>query len=78
MPNEVTNLCGPIISQIRNLANPAITQEELTAKLQAKGLDIDRATLAKIETQRRRVFDYEVIVLAEVLKTTPSILLGYE
>jgi len=78
MSNEVTNLCGPIISQIRALTSPPITQEELTARLQANGLDIDRATLAKIETQRRRVFDYEIIAFAEVLKTTPSKLLGYE
>ena len=67
MAERQINLCGSNISKIRNKANPPITQESLIAKLQSSGFDIDRATLAKIETKKRKVYDYEVVIFAKVL-----------
>jgi hypothetical protein len=55
-----------------------MTQEALAAALQRDGLDIDRAAIAKIETQRRRVYDIEVLAFSKILKVTPNHLLQGE
>lgn len=78
MEVEQSNICGPIISQIRARSKPPITQEDLSARLQTYGLEIDRVTIAKIETQRRRVYDYEISAFCKVLKVKASTLLGHE
>lgn len=45
-----------------------LTQEELAAKLQLAGLhSLDRVAVAKIETQIRSVFDYEMAIIAQVM-----------
>lgn len=44
------------------------TQDQLAAKLQLAGLDVaDRVYVAKIESQIRSVYDYEVVVFSHVL-----------
>jgi len=53
-----------------------LTQEELAAKLQLAGLhSADRVTVAKIESQIRSVFDFELAVIAKVLGTDPASLM---
>lgn len=37
-------------------------------KLQLAGLDMDRTSLAKIESRIRSVFDFELAIIAHVLK----------
>lgn len=69
------NLCGPHIAKLRSNFRPPLTQEDLAARLQANGLDIDRATIAKIETQKRRFYDYEIIAFAKALKVKPAVLI---
>lgn len=78
MLDESKNICGPIISRLRAQENPPITQEDLAARIQTHGLEIDRVTVAKIETQRRRVFDYEILAFAKALKVKPATLFGDE
>lgn len=54
-----------------------ITQDELAARLQLSGLDhLDRVAVAKIESQIRSVYDFEVIVLANALKVTVAELMA--
>ncbi len=72
------NICGERIARKRNAQMPALTQEQLTAKVQSLGLDIDRAAIAKIETKQRRVYDYEVVIFAKALNISISELLGDE
>jgi hypothetical protein len=72
------NICGEQIAKIRNSQTPVLTQEQLTAKVQSLGLDIDRAAIAKIETKQRRVYDYEVVIFAKALNISTSKLLGDE
>ena len=43
------------------------TQYDLSAKLQLFGWDVSRESLAKLETQQRRVPDGELFVIAKVL-----------
>ena len=60
------NTAGPLIRKHRS--QKGLTQEALAAKLQVAGLDMDRAAVAKVESQIRSVFDYELAVMARVLK----------
>jgi transcriptional regulator with XRE-family HTH domain len=43
------------------------TQYDLSAKLQLFGWDVSRESLAKLETQQRRVPDGELLAIAKVL-----------
>lgn len=76
--NSKKNICGEQIAKIRSSQNPPFTQEQLTAKVQSLGLDIDRAAIAKIETKQRRVYDYEVVIFAKALNVSTSDLLANE
>ena len=59
------NLVGPQVRQFR--IKKKITQEALAAKLQVEGWDVSRESLAKLESQFRRVPDCELLFLAKVL-----------
>lgn len=43
------------------------TQEQLAARMQTKGWDIDMATLARIEIGKRTLTDFELAFLLRVL-----------
>lgn len=50
-----------------------LTQSELATKLQLRGwTTIDRTGVAKIESQIRSVYDYETILIAAALDTSPG------
>lgn len=59
------NVVGPNVRKIRE--SQGLTQEELTARCNLLKWDITRGTLAKIESQVRRVTDDEVMFLAKAL-----------
>ena len=59
------NIIGQKVRTIRK-ANK-LTQEELTARIQVKGLNMDRPMLSRIETNSREVYDFEVKAIAEAL-----------
>jgi transcriptional regulator with XRE-family HTH domain len=59
------NLVGPQVRKLRIRKN--WTQEALSAKLQVEGWDVSRESLAKLESQFRRVPDCELLFLAKVL-----------
>lgn len=50
-----------------------MTQEDLVAKCNLLKWDISRSTLAKIESQVRRITDEEVALLAKALKVEVSV-----
>jgi len=53
-----------------------LTQDQLAARLQLAGLHhLDRVAVAKIESQLRSVFDFELIVIAAELGGEPTRLL---
>lgn len=60
------NIIGPKVKQLREAQH--LTQEEFAARCNLVEWDISRSTLAKIESQVRRVTDNEVALLAKVLK----------
>lgn len=62
---EKRNIIGDNVRRLRK--EQKLTQEELTAKLQIEGLDIDRPMLTRIELKQREVYDYEALGIAKAL-----------
>lgn len=58
--------------------SPPLTQDQLSGRLAAKQLFLDRVAITKIESGQRCVFDFELITISEVLKVDVRWLLGMQ
>ena len=74
--NGSKNICGKRVRSARKKLN--LSQEELAARLQLKGIILERDSVSRIEIGTRFVADYELMVLSEILKVSLSYLLGIE
>lgn len=72
--NGSKNICGARIKEARKRLN--LSQENLAAKLQTEGVNIERDSVSRIEIGTRFVADYELLVLCKILNVTPEYLLG--
>ncbi|RPF42229.1 helix-turn-helix protein [Hydrogenoanaerobacterium saccharovorans] len=70
------NLISKRLRQARENSNPIITQEDLAARLQLLGICLDATMLSKIEQNKRRVYDVELVAIAQTLKVGVCWLLG--
>lgn len=70
------NIVGPRVRQARLAHRPRLTQADLAARLELRGVKIDRAGVAKIENGLRQVSDVELRALAEALGVSAAWLLG--
>ncbi len=70
------NICGERVRQAR--VTQRISQADLAARLQIKGVMIERDSISRIEIGTRFVPDYEIRVLAEILKVSAAWLLGMD
>lgn len=70
------NISGIRIVEARCAAKPPLTQEELSGKLALLGVQMDRAAIAKVENNLRRVLDYELKAFATALDVRVDWLLG--
>lgn len=70
------NISGRRIAEARSAAKPSLTQDALSGKLALLGVNLDRAAIAKIENQLRRVLDYELKAFATALAVWVDWLLG--
>ena len=70
------NISGRRIAEARARARPPLTQEELSGRLALLGVQLDRAAVAKIESDRRGVLDFELKAVAEALEVSVEWLLG--
>ena len=61
------NIVGKRVREARLKATPVITQQDLSARLEVLGYNIDRVSISKIEAGDRFVADYEVVGLAKAL-----------
>ena len=68
------NIVGAKIVHLRK--ERKIKQRDLLAQLQVEGMEINTTSLSRLEGQYRHVFDYEVVIMARVLKITIDELLG--
>ncbi len=64
------NIVGVRVRKARKNAKPQITQEDLVARLQLKGIRIDQSMISRIEKGERLVTDYEVRALSKALKVS--------
>lgn len=62
------NVVGAEIRRLRLAARPRVTQEDLVARLEIRGLRMDRTTLLRIECGNRKVTDVEMLAIAAALK----------
>lgn len=69
---------GPKIRDARYRLGQRITQEELAARLQALGIDIDRTAISKIETGTRPVTDIEIAAFCKALGIPVADLFSHE
>ncbi len=67
------NLAGIKIKDLRK--STGLTQVEFAAKLQVEGYPIEQKAVSRMESGQRIIPDYELPVLAKVLKTTINKLL---
>lgn len=67
------NICGPTVARLRR--KEGISQDELRRRCHAANWTVARSVLAKVETQRRAVSDYELVALATALRVTVAKLL---
>ena len=74
--NGSKNICGQRVKEARR--SMKLSQEELAAKLQVAGVNIERDSVSRIEIGTRFVADYELLVLCKILNVTPAYLLGLE
>ena len=65
-PSDKKNIIGERLKFYRK--QNKITQEDLAARLQTKGLTLDRTAISKVERGERLVPDYEVVAIAKALK----------
>ena len=63
---KTANVVGLMIRKVRRKLG--LTQEQLAAQCQVRGLNLSRGTLAKIEARLRFVKACELFVIAKVLK----------
>lgn len=70
------NLVGRRVAAARQRCRPALTQDDLSGRLARLGVQLDRAAIAKIENNLRRVLDYELKALAQALGVDVDWLLG--
>ena len=70
------NIVAGRVAQARRACKPPLTQDDLSGRLARIGVQLDRAAIAKIENNHRRVLDYEVKALASVLGVEVNWLLG--
>ncbi len=70
------NICGDRVREARQ--KQRISQADLAARLQVEGVILERDCISRIEIGTRFVTDYEIIVLAKVLRVSPLWLLCLE
>ena len=68
--NENKNAIGEMVRLTR--LQQHLTQQQLAAKMQVLGVNMDQQMISKIESNRRIVTDYELACFCHILKITPN------
>jgi hypothetical protein len=73
---EGRNLIGARLREIRLRQKPQVTLDDLSGKLAARGVTLDRSAIGRIKNLNRYVLDYELKALASALKVEVKDLLS--
>lgn len=57
---------------------PPVSQDDLSGRLAARGVQITQTGISKLEKRQRYVLDYEVVAIAKALKVSVSWLYGQD
>ncbi len=68
------NVLGPRIRNLRRRPGRRVTQQELAARLQAMGIDIDHTAISKLERGQRPISDMEFLAICKALGVKASVL----
>ena len=74
--NGKKNICGERLRQARVIQR--LRQEDLAARIQIKGINMERDSISRIEIGTRFVSDFELKIFAKVLGVSVDWLLGDE
>lgn len=75
-PFHPRNIIGARVRELRSDAEPKISQEDLCGRVAKYGVTLTRPQVAKIESGRRPVFDYEAVAIAKALRVPLAVLFG--
>lgn len=70
------NVIGKRIRVARMQRKPMVSQEDLAARLAAKGIYFDRSAISRMEAEKRFVRDYEAVAIADCLRVSIAWLFG--
>lgn len=70
------NICGERLRQVRVVKR--LRQEDLAARIQLKGVNMERDSISRIENGTRFVSDFELKVFSEALGISVNWLLDIE
>lgn len=72
------NLIGERLKIARNKIKPKVTQLDLLARLEVRGILLEKTAISKIEAKTRPVTDIELVEIAGALGVSILWLLGKE
>lgn len=61
------NVVGQRIRELRYRGGRKVSQEELAARIQAMGINIDQTAISRIENGERDLLDFEIIAISRAL-----------
>lgn len=70
------NLIGQRVRLARLSAKPPVSQEDLSARLARLGVQMNQASLSKLENRQRYIMDYEAAAIAKALRVKVTSLFG--
>lgn len=72
--NGKKNICGERIRAARKAMH--LSQQELAARLQVEGINLEQDSISRIEIGTRFVADFELLILCKILSVSSDELLG--
>ena len=74
--NGKKNICGDRLREARVIQR--LRKEDLAAKIQVEGVNMERDSISRMESGYRFVADYEILTIADILDVSVLWLLGRE
>jgi arginine repressor len=74
--SEFKNVIGERVRLARRAMRPRVSQEDLSGRLAARGIQITQTGISKLENRQRYVMDYEALAIAKVLRVSVGWLYG--